>query len=279
MAALSDNCCIAQSCAPTKQSLSHGPLIRIQLLVLHIRLQVTALTRTYHAVAAHKCLSYNIRRDYCVPDSHAIVSWLALQVTALTRTGQPLLVDAACPADSTSADGAIAVPPAPAKLSCSFTIQGMPPTPGAVSALVRIAGAAAPLPVQPAEYAVTPGSSTTGSSKDANQSSCLKVGPLRNQLVKASKGAGESATAAAVKGMPVLDVASNFPVGSVCDSLEKTGYTLTFGLFGAKDCGVYAFQSEWQVTGAGSAAAAQPLLLERPDINFAVEVVGCVAGE
>ncbi|WIA28195.1 hypothetical protein OEZ86_010757 [Tetradesmus obliquus] len=211
--------------------------------------------------------------------SSAATALSSVQVTALTRTGQPLLVDAACPADSTSADGAIAVPPAPAKLSCSFTIQGMPPTPGAVSALVRIAGAAAPLPVQPAEYAVTPGSSTTGSSKDAIQSSCLKVGPLRNQLVKASKGAGESATAAAVKGMPVLDVASNFPVGSVCDSLEKTGYTLTFGLFGAKDSGVYAFQSEWQVTGAGSAAAAQPLLLERPDINFAVEVVGCVAGE
>ncbi|WIA08123.1 hypothetical protein OEZ85_007581 [Tetradesmus obliquus] len=203
----------------------------------------------------------------------------SVQVTALTRTGQPLLVDAACPADSISADGAIAVPPAPAKLTCSFTIQGMPPTPGVLSALVRIAGAAAPLPVQPAEYAVTPGTSAAGSSKDGNQSSCLKVGPLRNQLVKASKGSGESAAAAAVKGMPVLDVASNFPVGSVCDSLEKTGYTLTFGPFGAKDCGVYAFQSEWQVTGAESAAAAQPLLLERPDIKFAVDVVGCVAGE
>jgi hypothetical protein len=200
-----------------------------------------------------------------------------LQVTALTRTGEPLLVDAACPADSTSTDGAIAVPPAPGKLSCTFIIQGMPPTQGAVSALVRVAGAAAPLPVQPAEYVVTPGSSSS-SGADAGNSSCLKVGPLRNQLVKASKGAADTiAAAAAVKGMPVLDVSSSFPVGSVCDSVEKTSYTLVFGPFGAKDCGTYDFQSEWQVSGAD--AAVQPLLLERPDIMFAVDVQGCVGGE
>jgi hypothetical protein len=205
------------------------------------------------------------------------------QVTALTRTGEPLLVDAACPADSTAADGTIAVPPAPGKLSCTFTIQGMPPTRGAVSALVRVAGAAAPLPVLPAEYFVSPGSSSSssgdaGSDSAAGQSSCLKIGPMRNQLVKASSiTATADSAAAVVKGMPVLDVSQNFPVGSVCDSITKTTYMLVFGPFGAEDCGKYAFESQWQVFGAD--AALQPVLLERPDIHFDVDVQGCVKGE
>jgi hypothetical protein len=135
--------------------------------------------------------------------------------------------------------------------------------------------------VQPAEYVVTPGSSSTtsGDAGSSQSSSCLKVGALRNQLVKVTKGAADSAAAAAaaVKGMPVLDVNSNFPVGSVCDSVDKTGYTLVFGPFGAKECGSYTFQSEWQVASADGAV--HPLLLERPDVHFAVDVVGCVGSE
>lgn len=201
-----------------------------------------------------------------------------MQVTALTRTGGLLQVDAACPADSATTDGSIAVPPAPGKLSCTFTIQGMPPTQGAVSALVHIAGAAAPLPVLPAEYVAVPGSgSGSGSgdtgSKSAGRSSCLKVGPLRNQLVKASKVTADSA-AAVVRGMPLLDVGSNFPVGSVCDSINRTAYTLVFGPFGAAECGSYTFESRWQVP--GEHATAQPLLLVKPDIKFEVNVQGCV---
>jgi hypothetical protein len=196
-------------------------------------------------------------------------------------------VDAACPADSTAADGTIAVPPAPGKLSCTFTIQGMPPTQGVISALVRVAGAAVPLPVQPAEYFVTPGSSSSSSSTGdagsdgaAGQRSCLKIGPMRNQLVKASAitaTADSAAAADVVKGMPVLDVSTNFPVGSVCDSISKTTYTLMFGPFGAKECGRYVFESQWQVSGAD--AAVQPVLLEQPDIKFDVDVQGCVKGE
>jgi hypothetical protein len=205
-----------------------------------------------------------------------------LQVTALTRTGEPLLVDAACPADSTTADGTISVPPAPGKLSCTFTIQGMPPTQGVISALVRVAGVAAPLPVQPAEYYLTPGSSDAGSGSAAvaGQSSCLKILPMRNHLVKSSSittTADSAGAADDVKGMPVLDVDKNFPVGSVCDSISKTGYTVVFGPFGASDCGSYTFESQWQVTGAD--AVAQPVVLEQPDITFELNVQGCVKGE
>jgi hypothetical protein len=157
----------------------------------------------------------------------------------------------------------------------------MPPTQGVISALVRVAGAAAPLPVLPAEYFVTPGSSSSsdgGSDSAAGQSSCLKIGPMRNQLAKSSlTTAAADSAAAVVKGMPVLDVSQNFPVGGVCDSITKTTYTLVFGPFGAEDCGRYSFESLWQVSGAN--AAAQPVLLEQPDIQFGVDVQGCVKGE
>lgn len=169
---------------------------------------------------------------------------LRAQVAAQSRTGELLLADASCPGGS---GGSLQLPAAPGQLSCSFSLSGMPPMDGAVTALVfasssATAGVAVPLPSEPVRYSLPAGDAAT------QGGDCLQLGG-------SSRFAKVQDAGAVVPGMPTREGSGFEAAAALCASTTRT-VKLTFGPFRADQCGEYAYESGWQLQQGGAQAVA-----------------------
>lgn len=163
-----------------------------------------------------------------------------------------MIVNASCPDDST-VDGAVSIPPPPAKVLCPFTMSGLPPMDGAVTALVYAApGSNTPLPNFPIIY-------STAKAPRNSIGDCVTVGSSRSMTKEGS--------VAALAGQPSRS-GSGLPATPVCRTLSGN-FTYTFGPFEDSQCGTYDFIADLSADLTNSPA------LETSDLKFKVQVVGC----
>jgi hypothetical protein len=87
---------------------------------------------------------------------------------------------------------------------------------------------------------------------------------------------GANATSA-VEGQPASTASQALPAQPICSDLS-TSFDLTFGPFGASQCGRYRFAGSVTATPAAAPAGVEGLELARPakaDLVFGVDVTGC----
>lgn len=186
-----------------------------------------------------------------------------LQAAVLKRLGELQVVDTTCPSSAIDKNGLITVPSRPDKLSCSFRVADLPPMAGTATPLVYLTGSSvSPLPAETAYY------KTAGASR-------VPVGECA--VLGASRSLKKQGASSAVEGQPVSKADSALPAQPVCTDFSTT-FDMTFGPFGATQCGSYQFSGSVSATPVANTGAAEGLEGARParaDLTFGVDVTGC----
>lgn len=170
----------------------------------------------------------------------------------MARTGELVIVNTTCPADSIKG-GVVQLPAPPAKLLCTFQVTDLPPMDGPVMALVYAdSSTQLPLPTDMGIYRIARAPRTV-------QGECVAVGSSRS-LRKAS-------SAAAIPGQPARS-GPGLPVTPICRSVSADT-TLTFGPFQPTECGRHLFNTDI------SADLTNSLEWVNKELDLDVNVVGC----
>lgn len=182
------------------------------------------------------------------------------QAAVLKRLGELQIVTATCPSSSLNKDGLISVPTKPNKLLCSFRVTDLPPMDGAITSLVYpTVSSQAPLPAMPALYKVA------GASR-------VPVGECA--VLATSMSLRKAGATSAVEGQPASTASQALPSQAICSDLS-TSFDLTFGPFGASQCGRYRFAGSVTATPVAAPEGLEGARPAKADLAFGVDVTGC----